>query len=48
MNKEAVSIIHETKPASEVSIGKCGMIKEALFLTAKILGNFILQKINIA
>ena len=48
MNKEAVSIIHEMKPASEVSIGKCGTIKEVLFLTAKILGNFILQKINIA
>ena len=47
MNKEAVRIIHETKPASEVSIGKCGTIKEVLFLTAKILGNFILQKINI-
>jgi len=44
MDKEVVCIVHERKPAIEVSIKRCGIIKETLFLTAKILENFILQK----
>jgi len=44
IDKEIVSMAHERKPASEVSIKKCGMIKETLFLLQKYLRIFILQR----
>ena len=44
IDQEAVSVAQEKKPVSEVSIRKCGIIKETLFLTTEYMGIFILRR----